>query len=117
LFWVSGFDIIYSLQDEEFDINQKLYSIPAAVGKTHALRISEVLHLLSAACIVVAGKLGGFGWLYWMGVLIFGGMLIYQHTIVKPHDLRKVNLAFMTANGIASVVFALFVIADLIVFK
>jgi 4-hydroxybenzoate polyprenyltransferase len=117
LFWVSGFDIIYSLQDEEFDKDQKLYSIPAAVGKKNALHISEILHLLSAACIVVAGKLGGFGWLYWMGVLIFGGMLIYQHTIVKPNDLRRVNLAFMTANGIASVVFALFVIADLIVFN
>jgi 4-hydroxybenzoate polyprenyltransferase len=117
LFWVSGFDIIYSLQDEEFDKTQKLYSIPAAVGKTNALRISEVLHLLSAGCIVMAGKIGEFGWLYWLGVLIFGGMLIYQHTIVKPNDLRRVNLAFMTANGIASVVFAIFVIADLILFK
>ncbi|MDQ3551200.1 MAG: putative 4-hydroxybenzoate polyprenyltransferase [Bacteroidota bacterium] len=115
LFWVSGFDIIYSLQDEEFDKSHKLYSIPAAVGKTNALRISEVLHLLSAGCIVIAGKLGNFGWLYWIGVLIFGGMLIYQHTIVKPNDLRRVNLAFMTANGIASVVFALFVIADLVI--
>lgn len=115
LFWVSGFDIIYSLQDEEFDKSHKLYSIPAAVGKTNALRISEVLHLLSAGCIVIAGKFGNFGWLYWIGVLIFGGMLIYQHTIVKPNDLRRVNLAFMTANGIASVVFALFVIADLVI--
>lgn len=117
LFWVSGFDIIYSLQDEEFDKKQKLYSIPAALGKTNALRVSEVFHLLSAGCIVVAGKWGNFGWLYWIGVLIFGGMLIYQHTIVKPNDLRRVNLAFMTANGIASVVFATFVIADLIILK
>jgi 4-hydroxybenzoate polyprenyltransferase len=62
---------------------------------------------------VAAGKLGHFGWLYWIGVLIFGGMLIYQHSIVKPNDLRRVNIAFMTANGIASVVFAVFVIADL----
>ncbi|HEY0732511.1 MAG TPA: 4-hydroxybenzoate octaprenyltransferase, partial [Chitinophagaceae bacterium] len=60
-----------------------------------------------------AGKLGGFGWLYWIGVLVFGGMLIYQHSVVKPNDLRRVNLAFMTANGIASVVFAVFVITDL----
>ncbi|HYH15615.1 MAG TPA: UbiA-like polyprenyltransferase [Flavisolibacter sp.] len=113
LFWVSGFDIIYALQDEEFDKSNQLYSIPVVAGKAKALRISEVLHLLSAACVVAAGKLGNFGWLYWMGVLVFGGMLIYQHSIVKPNDLRRVNIAFMTANGIASVVFAVFVIADL----
>lgn len=113
IFWVSGFDIIYSLQDEEFDKSQKLYSMPAWLGKPKALRISEILHGLSAACIIFAGIDGNFGWLYWIGVLIFCGMLIYQHSIVKPTDLKKVNLAFMTANGIASVVFAAFVIADL----
>lgn len=113
IFWVSGFDIIYSLQDEEFDRSQKLYSMPAWLGKEKALRVSELLHLLSAACIVGAGKLGNFGWLYWIGVLIFIGMLVYQHSIVKPNDLRRVNIAFMTANGIASVVFAIFVITDL----
>jgi 4-hydroxybenzoate polyprenyltransferase len=115
LFWVSGFDIIYALQDEEFDKKNHLYSIPAWLGKKKALQISEVLHLLSAACVVAAGKLGQFSWLYWVGVLVFGGMLVYQHSIVTPTDLRRVNVAFMTANGIASVVFAVFVIADLIV--
>ncbi|HVG42759.1 MAG TPA: UbiA-like polyprenyltransferase [Chitinophagaceae bacterium] len=115
IFWVSGFDIIYSLQDEEFDKAQQLYSIPAWLGKQKALSVSELLHLLSAGCVVVAGRLGHFGPLYWVGVLIFGGMLIYQHSIVKPSDLRRVNIAFMTANGIASVVFALFVIADLFI--
>lgn len=115
LFWVSGFDIIYALQDVEFDKSQQLYSIPAWLGKEKALRVSELLHLLSAACVVAAGKLGGFGWLYWLGVLVFGGMLVYQHSIVKPTDLRRVNIAFMTANGIASVVFAGFVIADMFV--
>lgn len=115
LFWVSGFDIIYSLQDEEFDKSQQLYSIPTAVGKARALHISELLHLLSAACVVAAGKLGAFGWLYWVGVLVFISMLVYQHSIVKPNDLRRVNIAFMTANGIASVVFAVFVITDLFI--
>ncbi len=115
LFWVSGFDIIYALQDIEFDQSQNLYSIPASLGKAKALRISEILHLLSAASIITAGNLGNFGWLYWIGVIIFGGMLIYQHSIVKPNDLRRVNIAFMTANGIASVVFAVFVITDLFV--
>jgi 4-hydroxybenzoate polyprenyltransferase len=115
LFWVSGFDIIYALQDEEFDKSQRLYSIPTAVGMERALNISELLHLLSAACVVAAGKLGGFGWLYWLGVLVFISMLIYQHSIVKPNDLRRVNIAFMTANGVASVVFAVFVITDLFI--
>jgi 4-hydroxybenzoate polyprenyltransferase len=113
LFWVSGFDIIYALQDVEFDRSQELYSIPALLGKEKALRVSELLHLLSAAMVVIAGKYGAFGWLYWIGVLVFIGCLIYQHSIVKPNDLRRVNIAFMTMNGIASVVFAVFVIADL----
>jgi 4-hydroxybenzoate polyprenyltransferase len=113
IFWVSGFDIIYALQDEEFDKSNKLYSIPAWIGKTRALRVSELLHLFSAAAVVLAGVYGNFHWLYWIGVALFAGMLVYQHSIVKPTDLRKVNLAFMTANGIASVVFSIFVIADL----
>ncbi len=116
IFWVSGFDIIYALQDEEFDKSQKLYSIPSWLGKTKALRVSEMLHLLSAACVIAAGFYGNFAWLYWIGVAVFAGMLFYQHSIVKPTDLRRVNLAFMTANGIASVVFAVFVIADLFIF-
>lgn len=113
LFWVSGFDIIYALQDEEFDRSNDLYSIPARLGKAKALRFSEILHVLSAACVLAAGRYGHFGLLYWIGVAIFIGMLLYQHSIVKPNDLSKVNIAFMTANGVASVVFAIFVIADL----
>lgn len=115
LFWVSGFDIIYALQDEEFDKANNLYSIPAVLGKAKALRVSELLHLLSLGCVISAGMYGHFHWLYWIGVVIFGGMLICQHSIVKPNDLRKVNLAFMTANGIASVIFAIFVLLDLFI--
>ena len=115
LFWVSGFDIIYALQDVEFDQSHELYSIPAWLGKEKALRVSEFLHLLSGIAVAAAGTLGAFGWLYWIGVLVFGSCLIYQHSIVKPNDLRRVNIAFMTMNGIASVVFAVFVIADLFI--
>ena len=117
LFWVSGFDIIYALQDEEFDKANNLYSIPAALGKTKALRVSELLHLFSLVCVIIVGIYGHFSWLYWCGVIVFGGMLFYQHSIVKPNDLRKVNLAFMTANGIASVIFAIFVLMDLFINK
>src|SRR5512138_103038 len=74
LFWVSGFDIIYALQDEEFDKENKLYSIPAVLGKPKALRVSELLHVFSAICVLIAGWLGNFGWLYWTGAAIFIGM-------------------------------------------
>jgi 4-hydroxybenzoate polyprenyltransferase len=113
IFWVSGFDIIYALQDEAFDKENNLYSIPSFVGKAKALRISELFHVVSAAAVICAGFYGHFGWLYWIGIAVFCGMLIYQHSVVKPNDLRRVNLAFMTANGIASVVFAVFVLLDL----
>ncbi len=113
LFWVSGFDIIYALQDEEFDRKNNLYSVPAAMGKSTALRISELLHLLSAACVIAAGYYGGFAWIYWVGVCFFIFLLIYQHTLVKPNNLSKVNLAFFTTNGIASVIFSIFVLLDL----
>ncbi len=115
--WVSGFDIIYALQDVDFDRTNKLHSIPAAVGKSNALRISELLHIVSAVLIILAGISGNFHWLYWVGVVVFVSMLIYQHTIIKPNDLSRVNLAFMTANGIASILFAVFVIMDLIVYR
>src|ERR1700730_5159821 len=104
LFWVSGFDIIYALQDEEFDKENKLYSIPAALGKKKALRVSEILHFLSAILVIAAGLIGKFGGWYWIGAGLFLSLLFYQHSLVKPDDLRKVNLAFMTANGIASIV-------------
>lgn len=114
LCWVSGFDIIYALQDEAFDKAQQLHSIPAAVGKTTALRISELLHLLSAGCVIYAGIYARFGTFYWIGVILFCGLLIYQHVLVKPNDLSKVNMAFFTMNGIASVVFSIFVVIELL---
>ena len=115
VFWVSGFDIIYALNDIAFDQSQQLYSIPAVVGTKNGLKVSKLLHFISACCVLAAGYYGAFHWLYWLGVLVFIGMLIYQHSIVKPNDLSRVNIAFMTANGIASVVFGVFVIADLII--
>ncbi|MFM9908451.1 MAG: UbiA-like polyprenyltransferase [Chitinophagaceae bacterium] len=115
--WVSGFDIIYALQDIDFDKSNKLYSIPAAMGKNKALKISELLHIGSAGLIISVGIAGNFHWLYWIGVVVFISMLLYQHAIIKPTDLSRVNLAFMTANGIASIFFAGFVIGDLLVYR
>lgn len=112
LCWVSGFDIIYALQDEDFDRKENLHSIPAYLGKVNALRLSTFLHVLSAAFVVMPVFFIPVGWLYYAGITFFSGMLIYQHLLVKPNDLSKVNFAFMTTNGIASVVFSVFFLLD-----
>ena len=114
LTWVSGFDIIYALQDEEFDKANRLRSIPAFFGKGKALVVSTLLHLFTASMIILFGILIEGGWIFWIGAGAFLVLLTYQHILVKPNDLSKVNLAFFTTNGIASVVFACFAIGELI---
>jgi 4-hydroxybenzoate polyprenyltransferase len=111
--WVSGFDIIYAMQDVEFDASQNLHSIPTYLGKVNALKLSVLLHVVAAAMVIVAGVLAGYGYFYWEGALVFIGMLYYQHSIVSPTNLTKVNIAFMTANGIASVIFGIHVLVAL----
>jgi 4-hydroxybenzoate polyprenyltransferase len=113
LFWVTGFDILYALQDEEFDRENKLRSIPVAIGRKHALTLSLSLHLVCAAFIVMTGIAGHFHILYFTGLLIFFFLLFYQHVIVNPNDISRVNMAFFTLNGIASMIYAVFGIADL----
>lgn len=115
LFWVSGFDIIYSLQDQEFDKEQKLHSIPVLIGTKNALNLSNLLHFLTFSALSIAGSLGDFSLYYWIGFWIFTALLVYQHILVKHNDLSKINLAFFTTNGIASVIFGVFVIADLLI--
>jgi len=112
LFWVSGFDIIYALQDESFDKQEKLHSIPAALGINNALRLSVVLHILSAACVIMPLFFTHFSWVYYIGIAFFCAMLIYQHLLVKPSDISKVDRAFATTNGYASVVFAVCFLVD-----
>jgi len=115
LFWVSGFDIIYALQDEEFDKDHNLFSIPSRLGAKRALFVSEYLHFLSAASIILAGVLGHFSWFYWAGATAFTFFLIYQHRLVKPKDLSKVNKAFFSLNGFASVIFCVLVLLDIFI--
>jgi 4-hydroxybenzoate polyprenyltransferase len=114
-FWASGFDIIYALQDEEFDKENQLKSIPMYLGKKSALALSSCIHLISALLVILVGILINGNWFYWSGAIFFIAFLIYQHLLVKPDDLRKVNLAFFTMNGIASVVYGACVIADLLI--
>ena len=112
-FWVGGFDIIYALQDEDFDRGQGLKSIPVYLGTKNALLLSRFLHLAVAVLVVIASVY--FGLWYKAGAILFIALLAYQHRLVKPNDLSKVNLAFATTNGIASVVFCSFVIIDCLV--
>ncbi len=114
LSWVSGFDIIYALQDIEFDRSQKLHSIPASLGLKSSLLTSSLLHLVTATLVIVAGIYGAFHFVYWLGAIIFTGLLLYQHLIVKATDLSRVNMAFANTNGLASIVFAVFTIAALL---
>lgn len=112
LFWVAGFDMIYALQDQEFDKKMSLHSVPAAIGAQNSLRLSEFFHLITSLMIVLAAYRAEANILFWLGSFIFILLLIYQHTLVKADDLRKVNLAFFTTNGIASLIFSIFVIGS-----
>jgi 4-hydroxybenzoate polyprenyltransferase len=113
LFWVAGFDLLYALQDMDFDRSRNLKSIPASIGAKGSLILSTGFHLIALLLLVLAGIVRPFGILYWAGLAIFTLLIIYQHLIVKPSDFSRVNLAFATLNGVASIVFGGFVIADL----
>jgi 4-hydroxybenzoate polyprenyltransferase len=112
--WVSGFDILYALQDEEFDKTNHLKSIPVLLGRKHALLISKILHIITAFIVLFIGYYMLNSVPYFIGALLFIGLLIYQHTLVKLNDISKVNLAFGTTNGIAGVLYAVFVIWGLL---
>jgi len=112
LCWVSGFDIIYALQDEEFDRENGVNSIPAWLGKRKALQVSSLLHALAVLFIALPLLYTPLSWFYIAGILFFIVLLLYQHHLVKPDDLSKVDRAFFTTNGIASVVFASFFLLD-----
>jgi len=118
LFWVAGFDIIYALQDIEFDKGLKLHSVPVAIGRVKALYLSSFLHLLCAiliasACYTLLLRYDNFGWMLILGTAIFIALLFYQHQIIKPDDLSKVNIAFFTTNGIASLILGTLLILDI----
>jgi 4-hydroxybenzoate polyprenyltransferase len=115
LTWVSGFDIIYALQDDEFDKNNSLYSLPSTTGRKRALLISVLVHILTFILVIAAGMVGKGTFLYWTGAAIFTIFLVMQHRLVKHDDLSRVTLAFGTVNGVAAVIFAIFVIADLVI--
>jgi len=118
LCWVAGFDIIYAMQDEQFDEENQLYSIPSIFGGKRALMLSNVLHVICALLILSAAYVAGqmiveLRWLHWLGAGLFVGLILYQHSLVQPGKLEKVNMAFFTTNGVASILFCSLFILDL----
>lgn len=110
--WVGGFDILYALQDVSFDRENELYSVPSTFGEANALGIARVLHLTTIAALAIAGIGAGAGVLYFVGVLIAGLLLLYEHSLVKADDFTKLDAAFFTMNGVISIVFFGFVFTE-----
>ena len=113
--WVSGFDILYALQDEDFDKTHALNSIPVLLGRKGAMLSSRLLHFCSAIILISIGFFFLTSFLYALGAFVFIGLLIYQHSLIKVNDISKIDLAFATTNGVASLVFGVIVILSLII--
>lgn len=103
-FWVSGFDVFYALQDESFDREHKLRSLVTLVGARKSVSIAKLMHLLALTLLIVFGIGAGFGWYYYVGVGIAGALLAWEHRLVRPDDLKHLNAAFFTMNGVVSIV-------------
>jgi 4-hydroxybenzoate polyprenyltransferase len=113
--WVAGFDFFYALFDVDVDRAQGLHSIVTRFGVRGAFAGARLAHLVTVVCLVVAGLGLSVGALYWVGVAAVAALLGYEHSLVRPDDLRRLDAAFFTMNGVISVAFAVFVIADAIV--
>jgi 4-hydroxybenzoate polyprenyltransferase len=113
--WVAGFDVLYALQDVAFDRQTGLHSIPAALGEARALTIARAFHSLTVVSLGAVGAAVGGGWLYWLGVAVVAALLLYEHSLVRADDLSKLDAAFFTMNGIISIAFFGFVLAERLV--
>jgi 4-hydroxybenzoate polyprenyltransferase len=113
--WIGGFDLIYACQDIEFDRTHHLHAVPARFGSRFALRLSGLFHALTTALIVFLGWMLPLGWPYWIGAAIAGTLLAYEHAIVLPHDLSRLDLAFFNINGMMSLTFFITTAASLFV--
>lgn len=114
LTWVAGFDIIYGCQDYDFDVNNRLFSIPQRMGVRRALLMARGLHVITALLLLSIKWVFGLQSLYLVGVAIVVLILIYEHTLVSADDLSKVNVAFFTTNGVISIVYFLFTVGDVL---
>lgn len=117
LLWVAGFDILYSLQDEAVDKKQGLKSLAVKLGRESSLQLSSILHALAVLFFLLFGVSAGFGWVYFLGVLLVAGALIYEHRIISPQDISRINIAFFTVNGFVSALLLVFTIIELYAFR
>lgn len=113
--WVAGFDVLYALQDVAFDRQTGLYSIPAALGERRALLVARSLHAGTVIALAVVGTAVPAGWVYWLGVAVVAALLLYEHSLVRADDLSRLDAAFFTMNGIISIAFFGFVLAERLV--
>ena len=105
--WIAGFDLIYACQDVDFDRRTRLHSFPARFGIGAALLCARICHLLTVSAFVVLGLMTGLGWFYWVGVVAVSGLFVYEHSLVSPDDLSRLDMAFFNINGyIAVILFA-----------
>jgi 4-hydroxybenzoate polyprenyltransferase len=105
--WIAGFDLIYACQDVDFDRRAGLHSFPARFGVTAALRCAQLCHLVTVAAFVLLGLQTGLGWLYWVGAVVAAGLFLYEHSLISPDDLSRLDVAFFNVNGyIAVILFA-----------
>ena len=112
LFWVAGFDIFYALQDYEFDVERGLHSIPSKLGLDKSFLLVRIFHGLMLLFLLLVLPGSGLGWIYFAGVVVVAGLLGYEHSLVKPNDLSKLDAAFFNMNGYISVTIFLFTLAD-----
>ncbi|MBF0464932.1 MAG: UbiA family prenyltransferase [Nitrospirae bacterium] len=117
VFWLAGFDILYALQDVDFDKTHGLYSIPQRFGVKRAITLSRVFHLLTFILLAVTGVFFKMGFVYFIGISVVAALLIYEHSLVKPNDLSKLDMAFFNINGYISVTVFVFVLLENTVFK
>lgn len=115
MFWVAGFDVIYALQDTDFDRKANLFSFPSRFGAGTALKISALFHAATVALLIATGTLTGSGWLVYAGIAMVSSILVWEHRIVKPHDLSRVNVAFFNLNGYVSILLLLTFAGDILI--
>jgi 4-hydroxybenzoate polyprenyltransferase len=113
--WIGGFDIIYACQDVEVDRRIGVRSVPVRFGVAASLRASTAVHAVTLALFVAFGVRTGYGWLWWVGLAVVAVVLAYEHAIVRPDDLSRVNRAFFTTNGFVGLALFVFGLADLLV--
>jgi 4-hydroxybenzoate polyprenyltransferase len=114
-FWIAGFDLIYACQDVRFDKSEGLHSIPARFGIPAALRLSVICHVLTIGLLSLLGAVAGLGWPYWIGLVVVLSLLAWEHALVKPGDLSKIDLAFFNINGYISITLFLAMLGALLI--